>query len=213
MIAQQLQSLLARLYDVPAEYPINDFLLTDRAARQHAFRCDTDEQVLLSDDGGQLGIGVYIAEQVLQRLAANNPLRDLNDANIADYCTAIEGVSHFHYVSWRAAFSDPVSLLELELQAEVDKYATALQLLTAQQHGRFPYTLHERMFHGVRFHSSLGAEDLARYAQANRYAARYCRKLDQHLRGRRARPDAWLRELRRFYRLGRAEKMRCAEAG
>ena len=75
---------------------------------------------------------------MLERLTAHCPMRALDESNLADYCTALEGVSHFHYVTWSAGCARNVSLLELELQAEVDKYASALSLLLAQRAGRFP---------------------------------------------------------------------------
>jgi hypothetical protein len=208
MVLQQLQSLLGRLYDVPTDLAVADFLLNDNQAQARGLS-GSDEQVLVREDEG-LEIGVYIAGPVLQRLMRNSPLRTLSDSNIADYCTALEGVSHFQYLTWRAACCDSVSLLELELQAEVDKYAAAIRLLTAQQGGHFPHALHERLFHQVRYCHGLDAASLARYREANRCAARYCRRLDQrYLRGC-ARPERWLAELRRFYRLGYSQKLHCA---
>jgi hypothetical protein len=150
---------------------------------------------------------------VLKRLARNNPLDRLSDENIADFCTAIEGVSHFHYLTWRAANAVSVSLLELELQAEVDKYAAAVLLLTRQYEGRFPRSLHERLFHSVRYHVGLDAESLSRYRQANKTAARFCRQLDERfLHRRRVQPERWLGELRNFYRLHHAQKLRHVQA-
>jgi hypothetical protein len=209
MLLREMQNLLARFYDAPSDYDVYDFLTTDR---RHVglHETSTDEQVLIAEhhDGAQ--VGVFIDEQLLTRLDKSNPLHALNDDNLADYCTAFEGVSHFHYLTWRAARGLPVSLLELELQAEVDKYASAMLLLTRQR-GLFPTHLHRRMFDRVSFAHELDAESLARYQLANRHAARYCRKLDEmYLRVRCQRPEAWVAELRRFYRCGHAEKVRRA---
>ena len=216
MVLAQLQSLLARLYDVPAEHAVADFLITDRArttAQGDAADGITDEQVLIDERDDSLHIGVYISEDVLGRLAGDNPMEALRDSNLSDYCTALEGVSHFHYLTWRARHAEPVSLLELELQAEVDKYAAATWLYTVQRAGRFPHTLHERLFHDVRFCHGLDAASLARYREANRGAARFCRQLDERfLRCRRAQPEHWLAELRKFYRLSHAQKLRRAVA-
>jgi len=203
-----MQTLLARIYDVPSDYAVADFLITDHLQ----FGIDqrvTDEQVLVREADDGLQVSVYVAAEVLRRLAVDSPIDALSDSNIGDYCTALEGVSHFHYLTWRAAHADSVSLLELELQAEVDKYAAAVWLLTAQRKGRFPGALHERMFHRVHFHAALDAESAARYREANRCAARFCRELEERfLRCRRIQPAAWLQELRKFYRLGHAKKLR-----
>jgi hypothetical protein len=204
--------LLAHFYDAPSGYDVCDFLTTDRG-RCGLPKHSSDEQVLIveNDDGAQLG--VFIDRQVLDRLARHDPLSALTEENLADYCTAFEGVSHFHYLTWRLERRLPVSLLELELQAEVDKYASAMVLLTRQQSGRYPSTLHRRLFDRVGFQRGLDAESLTRYQLANRHAASYCRKLDErYLRSRHRRPEAWLAELRRFYRYGHAEKVRRAGA-
>ena len=93
-----------------------------------------------------------------------------------------------------------MSLLELELQAEVDKYATALALLTQQRAGAFPGDLHARMFGSLSFLPELDEVSRRRYEEANRHAARYCRSLDErYLHPRRCQPEKWLAELRRFF--------------
>ena len=147
--------------------------------------------------------------EVLERLARRDPLEALDEDNLPDYCTALEGVSHFHYLVWSLARGRNVSLLELELQAEVDKYATAVALMTRQQAGRFPEALHARLFHAVSFLPQLDEISRRRYQEANRHAARFCRSLEERfLRARRQRPELWLAELRRFFRRGHQEKIR-----
>jgi hypothetical protein len=208
-LLKEMQSLLARLYDAPVDFDIYDFLVTDRQwLRSYLDDQHTDEQVLVEETEHGVNIGVYIDERVLHRLEHVNPLQLLNDENIADYCTALEGVSHFHYLVWNAERNRPVSLLELEVQAEVDKYAAATLLMTMQREGRFPAELHHRLFHRIGFASGLAAEALQRYQDANRQAAKFCRRLDERfLKRRQARPEEWLAELRRFYRYGQREKM------
>ncbi|MCE3285620.1 MAG: hypothetical protein K0R70_1876 [Steroidobacteraceae bacterium] len=104
-----------------------------------------------------------------------------------------------------------MSLLELELQAEVDKYASALALLLAQREGRFPGELFRRLFEGGRLLPHLTEPERERYAEAHRFAARFCGRLEERfLRRRQARPAAMLAELRSFYRLGRHAKLRYA---
>jgi hypothetical protein len=215
MILRELQGLLARLYDAPAEHDVADFLITDAqhaaALQGRAQPPTTDEQLLVSETEGMLELSLYVDEHVLQRLLRRCPLRELDDSNLADYCTALEGVSHFHYVVWSVALEREVSLLELELQAEVDKYASALRLMLMQREGAFPRELHARLFGSLRLVPGLGPEDRSRYLEAHRCAARFCGRLEERfLRGRLPRPDRLLRELRSFYRLGRQAKLRHA---
>lgn len=213
MILQRMQSLLARLYDAPVAYDALDFLITDRTQLQSliggAANSASDEQVFVVHDSDGVRVGLYVDRAVLERLDSHDPLKTLDTHNLHDFCTALEGVSHFHYLMWSIACGREVTLLELELQAEVDKYASALTLLTQQSAGQFPRSLHARLFDRISFLPELDAASRHRYAEANRHAARYCRSLEERfLRRRQSRPEAWLSELRRFFRCSHQEKIR-----
>ncbi len=211
MILRRMQEMLARLYDAPVQHDIEDYVISDREkfTALSGGSCEADEQVAVVEGREDVRIGVYVDQQVLDRLGRHDPLHRLDDDNLADYCTALEGVSHFHYLMWSLGRSRAVSLLELELQADVDKYAGAFKLLTQQGEGRFPLSLHRRLFHGVRFLPGLSAEHRRRYEEANRSAARFCRSLEEKfMRPRHSRPEAWVSELRRFFRCSHQEKLR-----
>lgn len=213
MLLRRMQELLARLYDAPVEQDIEDFLVRDRQqlTRLSGEECQADEQVVLVEEDGEVRVGVYIDQQVLDHLHDCDPIDALNDDNLRDYCTALEGVSHFNYLMWCMSRNRAVSLLELELQADVDKYAGAVKLLTMQSRGCLPATLHTRLFDRVGYLPHLNDESRQRYEAANRHAARFCRSLEERfLRPRRSRPEAWLSEMRRFFRCGYQEKMRLA---
>jgi hypothetical protein len=212
-LLRQMQAMLAQLYDAPVDHDAEDFLLCDRDRLAAVVGSEaehmSDEQVLMVQDEHGVRIGLFIEREVLERLQQRDPLRQLDENNLHDYCTALEGVSHFHYLVWSLARGRNVSLLELELQAEVDKYAIALALLTQQHAGRFPDSLHARLFDAVSFLPQLDEISRHRYEAANRHAARYCRSLDERfLKPRRLRPELWLAELRRFFRCGHQEKIR-----
>jgi hypothetical protein len=213
MLLRRMQSLLTRLYDAPVEHDAEDFLISDPQRLREVVGDSqsplSDEQVFVVQEDGAVRIGLFIDERVLEHLERKDPLQTLDESNLPDFCTALEGVSHFHYLIWSFARGRPVSLLELELQAEVDKYATALALMTQQRAGAFPSALHARMFGGVSFLPQLDEASRHRYEEANRHAARYCRSLDQrYLQPRRSQPEKWLAELRRFFRCGHQEKIR-----
>jgi hypothetical protein len=203
-----LQDALAEIYDLPSTPDVREFLLTDRAQLAAMSSRQSDEQLLLAEEGDTLAMALYIDPQVLLRLASRDPLESLTHENLADYLTAAEGVSHFVYVAWNTGFDKPVTLLELELQAEVDKYVLGAWLLSAQNAGRFPCELHRALFDRTRVDpvAAEGREGL--YRMASRYAARFCRRLAAMLeRKRRGSMRESLAELRRFYRLGNARKL------
>lgn len=117
----------------------------------------------------------------------------------------VEGVSHFVYVAERARTELPATKLELELQAEVDKFvllAFAGEPLSLQR----ARALHRKLYHAVRYLHPEDSEDGARYRLANDLAARFVTRLTQHDAPSRA------RLLHRFYRAGQADKIRLARA-
>jgi hypothetical protein len=215
VILQRMQSLLARLYDAHVEQDAEEFLISDRRRLATLLGPEagevSDEHVFIVEGADGVRVGLFIDSEVLSRLAAQNPLDALDEQNLQDFCTALEGVSHFHYLLWSLSRGREVSLLELELQAEVDKYASALTLLTQQRAGEFPRALHAMMFDRVSYVPQLEQTVRQRYEEANRHAARYCRDLDERfLRRRQSRPEAWVSELRRFFRCGHQQKLLAA---
>ena len=83
---QELQGLLATIYDVPLVHDVTDFLLTDRRHLPAAFQSTpADEQVLVTEDGSTLWLGVFLEAALLERLASENPLEALHGGNIDPY--------------------------------------------------------------------------------------------------------------------------------
>lgn len=205
-----LQRLLEVIYDVPVAHDVEDFVFSDPGLVPASLRDSrSEEQVLLSEGPGEVRIGVYLDPHVLQRLACANPLAALHGGNLADFCTVLEGVSHFHYLSWNIHHDRPVSMLELELQAEVDKYVVGVWLLRAQHPERFPRELRWILFQRARVDPALSGARAALYEAAGRYAARFCHRLERGLASpRQGQRAATISELRRFYRWGSAHKLR-----
>lgn len=208
-IVQRMQGMLESVYEIEAGYRATDFLITNAAlarSLQAAAEAPPEEQLLVVQGGDDALISLYLEEALLERLAARDPWRTLSGENLADYCLALEGVSHFVYLAWNARHDRPVTRRDLELQAEVDKFVTALVLL-ARQHGSAPgAALHDSLFRRVRFRATLDDEGRALYREVNELAARYCADL---LRGHRQpalRQGLW-RNLRRFYRLAHHQKL------
>jgi hypothetical protein len=215
MVLRRLQSLLGRLYDVSVDYDVYDFLVTDRRELADVIpendRRAPDEELLLAETADGAGVALYIDPSVLMRLEQADPTGSLTEGNLADYCTALEGVSHFVYSTWRLDWDAPVSLLELETQAEVDKYAATVFLVADQQGGCYPAQVHARLFDRIDFDARLEPEQYDRYRTAHRCAANFCRRLENRFVNRgKAQVEALVRELRKFYRLGCAAKLRYA---
>ena len=197
----RLQRGLEALYRIDPQVEVEDFLIGADALEAIGVRRRTREQLLLSDSGD---VGLFVCDSVLRNLARSDPGAGLDDDNLADFLLALEGVSHFVYLAWRAGADQPVSALELELQAEVDKFVTcALELGLDAETCR---ALHRRLFYEFELEPDLTSDERSRYTAANRAAAGYTSHLDrEYLQS--GRVPEMLAELRRFYRRSPADKL------
>lgn len=207
MLLADLQSLLKDVYALEVAYDIHDFLITDETIADALDRDGrrVDEKLLIEEGQEEPRVSLYLERKLLDRLGRSNPTERLDGENMRDFWTAFEGVSHFTYYAWNAAVEKSVTLLEMELQAEVDKFI-ATALLLHRQGERLPASLHHWLFELPRFDSSLSDAELDRYARANHLAGKYCLKLGAQL-ARGAADDDLMRELRHFYRLPQPGKL------
>ncbi|MEO8464590.1 MAG: hypothetical protein ABI640_04560 [Gammaproteobacteria bacterium] len=207
MLLGKLQSLLHELYALDVAYGVDDFLITDAKFARALDKGgrDVDEKLLIAETDGEAEVALFLERELLERLSDHDPLTCLDDSNLADFWAALEGVSHFTYYAWNAERDKNVTLFELELQAEVDKFVTT-ELLLKQQSGREPHELHAWLFDKPQLDSELHGAERERYRRANRYAGKYCQRLGAVL-ARGADDEAVQSELRRFYRLSQQSKL------
>ena len=126
MALSAIQELLSQLYDVEVEADVDDFVCDVEVAE--AVSADARERrevLLIAEDDEGISVGLYVCPVAVADLA-DEADEAWDDERFGSACLATEGVSHFLYVMFRAENAESVTELELELQAEVDKYATAL---------------------------------------------------------------------------------------
>lgn len=207
---ERLETLLTGIYDLDIGCRVEDFLVTDRQLLPGECReAPGDEQLFVAADGDELCLSLFLDGAVLERLDRRDPSDGLDADNIGDCWTALEGLSHFLCVAHNAAHDRPVSRLALEIQAEIDKYVASFALLRRHEPRRFPTELHALLFRRARVDPALAAGRDSLYRRASRQAARFCARLEPCLRALCRRDDrGWLADLRRFYRLPDAAKLR-----
>jgi hypothetical protein len=201
-VLARIQLGLEALYRVETRLSIDAFLIdaeTRGATAPDAARAPR-EQLLIREMEGELGLALFVDEGALATLERHDPSRGLSDRNFGDFCLAVEGVSHFVYVAVCAAADRSVSPLELELQAEVDKYACCALI------GEGDPELRRRLFSDVRLAEGLDDGERARYQTANSQANRYAHALERRFLTR-ARTLDLLAELRGFYRMDLPAKL------
>ena len=188
-LARRVQEALERLYQL------------DRLVDVHAFLIEATEGEREALLVRELGDGTL-------EMALRVP--QLGDSHGLDpICQIIEGVSHFVYLADRANSAREATKLEMELQAEVDKYVVlassvrALDLATSAK-------LRARLYERVEYEHDASTELGERYRVANDSAHGFVRRLERYLPERRF--AAMREELRRFFRMGQADKVRSGRA-
>ncbi|HWZ89365.1 MAG TPA: hypothetical protein VNW92_10960 [Polyangiaceae bacterium] len=156
--------------------------------------CGSREVVLVRESNDELEIALVLPPESKQ-IPEGGALSDV-------WLQAAEGVSHFLYLAERARVHLPVTQLELELQAEVDKFVLSLEFSTESEQG-----LLDRLFDCPRFLDDEGTEAGERYRLAHHLAARFASRVI--VANDRARAQE---RLRSFYRAGQTEKIRLARA-
>jgi len=200
----RVQRGLEALYRVNTGVEVDDFVVGAELRDALVPARRPREQLLVSEADGEVALALFIDPGALANLTSHDPARRLGDHNLGDFLLAIEGVSHFIYAICCARAHRPVSQLELELQAEVDKYVTCL--LTTEPEVAVSAALRRRLFGDVSYEPDLDHDEHARYRAANDNAQRYATWLEQAFVGPRKIPEM-LAELRRFYRAGLAAKL------
>ena len=202
-LLRDVQQRLETLYDLPAQPSVNDFLIPEEAADALP---GGGSRTLVNCGRDGLALGVVLDSGVTAALAQADPRTHLSRLNLGPFCTLIEEVSHFVLLLFCARTERSATQLELELQAEVDKYLNVLFLLSLQNEGAVSVRLKELLFRRYRLRHDVTAEGAVRYRSASDLAYRYCGFLEERFL-RRARLVELTREARRFYRLGQGGKL------
>ncbi|HTP51804.1 MAG TPA: hypothetical protein VMK42_14010 [Anaeromyxobacteraceae bacterium] len=190
--------------------PVQGYLVTREEARAAGAEPRASEELLVRGANDGVDVGLFLDEGVVAAATSaaldHHGARFFSRQRLNGVACAAEGVSHFVYLSTRAVADRPVSLLELEVQAEVDKFALFVLHLWRRGLRRLSAALRHRLFERVRYHAHLGQDELRRYRTANGLAAGYARWLEGRFVTR-ADSDGLFRELRATYRRGAGEKM------
>ncbi|AEI68367.1 hypothetical protein [Corallococcus macrosporus] len=204
----RVQDHLEAIYGFTCEARAEGFVVDTEAAARLGGTGRSDEELLVHEAGDALELALYLSPALLDRLKPyeSGPLGHVLDSDLAGYCQVAEGVSHFLYVAHTAAHGRTVSLLELEAQAEVDKFAVCLLHRWGEGVGAWAQELLQRLFDRVSYRKQLSAQERWRYEEANRLSRRFCARLMGHVGARRL--DRLLGDLRYAYRLGAEAKLR-----
>ena len=210
MLLRDLQNLLGTLNGVDVGLDIHDFLVTDSKLlgmlENSAVSRPSAEKLLINQSDDELFVTLFLEAELLERLADRDPRDYLGHANLADFCKVLEGISHFIYLAWNAGHDKSVTLMEMEMQAEVDKYVAARALLQNQSTGSLGRTLYDRLFAAPCFAPDLCDDEYVRYRDASTLAGQYCRTLEKRFPSESLAYEM-MQDLRTFFRLPQPDKL------
>jgi hypothetical protein len=191
-LAGRVQTALERLYKLERVADVGDFVAAATAGGR--------EELLVreSDDG---------AIEVRLRLPR---LPSCGGDELDECCQIIEGVSHFVYLLERVRAGRGASRLELELQAEVDKWVV-LAASVRPFDARTSAALRSRLYEQVAFTHAARSGPGERYRLANEAAHAFVRRLEQQY-VEPARFGEVRAQLLRFFRAGQEDKLRLGRA-
>lgn len=226
MLVETLQSRLQQQYDLAIPYQVEHFVSHDAELALHLVNealdtsedshlscvdtpsCRTEETIFINQSDDTLEFTLYLDQDVLSlaskhtKTASNGAVHAYDKHTIDSLCTVVEGVSHAVCLLWHAHHDRQLRALDLELQAEVDKY---MLLLESCPDNLSRDGLHRQLFKDVRYTAPVGSMLYQRYKVAGDHAATYCHWLVQEFPG----PGDQLslrQELARFYRLSGTAK-------
>jgi len=181
---QSIQRRLERYYDLERTPDVARFAEPAPSGER--------EQLLVRESEDSVELALIVP--------AETPSVGANDT----WLQLLEGVSHFVFLVERVRTGLPTTQLELELQAEVDKFV--LLGLEPGGHPESVRRLHQHLYENGRFLDPRGSEAGERYRLANDLAARFAARLLRH-------EASDVRTLLcRFYRAGQAGKIALATA-
>lgn len=220
-----LQRKLTQHYDVELPYCISGFVCHNPIQLQQFTGSKVDysstpEMLIYQQDGDDLDITLFLNPDLFANIDHDAaPQQPCSAASFNNTCIVLEGVSHFIYLTWNAHHDRQISHLDMELQAEVDKFIYTVldsdkpdNSRSANSHLKSNWResnnqLLKRLYSEIRYRPELSDTEKARYEKANELAYIYCSWLCRHFNL--AAPNRKLSaELSRFYRLNGLAKQR-----
>ncbi len=200
-MAARMQQALERLYRLDRVANVDDFVQSADAGEREA---------LLVRQGSDGALEVSVLLPRLPRPGEPRQGEGGAEMELDGLCQIIEGVSHFVYLAECARAGRTATQLELELQAEVDKWVVLAASMPGFDVDRSA-SLRSRLYERVVFVHAPGSELGERYRLANEAAHGFVRRLERDYVDR-ARFGELQGALWRFFHVGQEGKLRLGRA-
>jgi len=199
-----LQLALESHYDIDVPYSIGDFVCHSAQTETGHASCKgtTPEMLVYREDGTNFDLSLFLNPALLSGIDNETYTKDWQGEIFDNGCIVLEGVSHFLHMVFNAHYDRQISLLDLEIQAEIDKFIFAVLNTTYKDS---PDDLLSRLFCDISYRDELSDALKLRYQTANDLAYSYSQWLTDNFALNRNNKSL-LAEVGRVYRLNGAAK-------
>lgn len=199
-----LQLVLESYYDIDPPYCISEFVCHSAQTETGSAQCKgtVPEMLVFREDSTNLDISLFLNASLLEGIDNHNYKNHWYSRNFENGCILLEGVSHFLYMVFNAHHDRQVSMLDLEVQAEIDKFIfSALHIDNTCSVD----SLLQRLFCNISYREEMSSELRYRYERANELGYAYCQWLADNFELR-ANNKSLLAEISKIYRLNGSTK-------
>jgi len=190
----QIQTQLQELNDCRHDLLVTDFLVPSKG----------QNSMIVKEGGDGAEVLVCLEERILKKFQNAQMPRDFRWDHLPDLSVVVEELSHFNTFCHKVSGDLSISQIELEVQAEVDKFALALEWLEMRNEFEFVHHVFDTLFEKC----ELGAwvqtdEERQRYHEAHELARSFCRRILAEKGSREERQRAF----KEFYGLNHEQKL------
>jgi hypothetical protein len=195
--------------------PIGNYVIGDRGLRalypngerEARSEAGAGARLLVRETGAGVRACIYYPDAMIRRLEEKPPQRGLDEDNVDAFAILVEELDHLLVAAERAHAGRSVSLLELEVQANVSK-DLVLSRFMARRENRLDPDRRSWLRHHLFYARAYCDDDPTireRYDEASRMALRFLQSLERLPRTGR------VQSLRRFHRASLAGKIEICE--
>jgi len=166
-VLSQVSSRLKKINGIEHSWQVEDFVMPT----------ESENTLLISERGEDADLAVCLQRDLLEELRGLSLPHDFSLQVFPRVSLLVEEISHFHFYCVNASQQRKISALEMEVQAEVDKFAFAVDCLEELNQKNFEDQIFGLLFDELHLGSWVKEDEKARYQEAHRIARAFCRKL------------------------------------
>lgn len=210
-LISNIQNQLESLYGICLTQRVEDYLINreeifNYIPKKKNTKIPKELFLVRRKNGSLIEVALFLDSKLIQNLKENDPYASLNKKNLSDFCIMIEGVSHFVYFLWKTYNDRPITQLEMELQAEIDKFLMLFFYLRSAEEPVFQPEMFEILFEDFNTHKNLSGEAKERYLTASSLASRYCHSFQKRFKNSED-IKSIIDEIRQFYNFSQEQKI------